>query len=384
MLADTQSPSPRFKKPLQIVRPRFPNVSNFLPAFREALSSGQVTNNGRWVIEFERRLEQYLGVPTIAFCNGQTALMVMLRAAGIDSGEVIVPSFTFAATPHAVSWCGATPVFAEIDRESLCIDPDDVARKITSRTVAVLGVDAYGICCDYAALEALGRKYSLKVLYDSAPSFGSRVDGVLTGRFGDAQIFSFHATKAFTVMEGGCLCSFDSDLIDRAKAIRNFGQTIDGDCTDPGVNGKLMEICALIGIEQLKTFEAQAQQRRTAVALMRQGLAKIPGLEVATAASNQQPIWLYLPVIIDAEMFGADRNKLAALLEREGLNVRKYYSPPCHKMAAYSHLSTQALQVTEAVSSNVLALPVYNDMSIEECEGIVAAFSDIHSAMSHY
>src|SRR5690348_5561437 len=140
---------PIFQRPLQIVRPVFPDVSNFIAPFQAALASGQVTNGGPWVLEFERQLSEFLGIPTLVFCNGQLALMAMLRAAGIESGEVIVPSFTFSATPHAVRWCGANPVFADITPKSMCLDPRDVERKITPRTVAILGVDAYGIACDY-------------------------------------------------------------------------------------------------------------------------------------------------------------------------------------------------------------------------------------------
>jgi dTDP-4-amino-4,6-dideoxygalactose transaminase len=364
------------RPPLQIVRPVFPDASRLLDAFGEALKSGQVTNNGRWVREFERQLADYLGVPTLAFCNGQLALMTMLRAAGIESGEVVVPSFTFAATPHAVRWCGAEPVFADIDPDTLCLDPGDVESRITPRTVAILGVDAYGLCCDYRALAEIGQRHGLRVLYDSAPSFGARVGGRLVGGFGDAQIFSFHATKAFATMEGGCLCSHDNGIIERAQAIRNFGQGADGDCREPGINGKLTEICALIGIEQLKTFDRTAERRRHAVRRMREKLEGIPGLTVAAAPVNQDPIWLYLPVVIDASAFGVDRDGAAALLERQGLYVRKYYSPPCHQMSAYGAARGQRLPVTEHTAANVLALPVYNDMTDAECDRIVLALRE--------
>jgi dTDP-4-amino-4,6-dideoxyglucose len=364
--------SPSIVRPaLQIVRPVFPDTSHFLGAFREALKSGQVTNNGRWVREFERQLADYLGVPALAFCNGQLALMTMLRAAGVESDEVIVPSFTFSATPHAVRWCGAKPVFADIDPDTLCLNPAEVESKITSRTTAILGVDAYGLCCDYPALGELGRRYGLKVLYDSAPSFGARVDGRLVGGFGDAQIFSFHATKAFATMEGGCLCSHDEIIIERARSIRNFGQGADGDCQEPGINGKLTEICALVGIEQLKTFEPAAERRRYVVRRMRDGLEDIPGLTVGKAPANQDPIWLYLPVVIDPSAFGCDRDCAVTLLAKQGLRVRKYYSPPCHHMSAYSEARGHQLPVTERIAYNVLALPVYNDMTDEECDRIV-------------
>jgi dTDP-4-amino-4,6-dideoxy-D-glucose transaminase len=372
---------PIFQQPLHIVRPTFPDVHSFLAPLQTALASGQVTNNGRWVVEFERQLSEYLGVPTLAFCNGQMALMAMLRAAGIDGGEVIVPSFTFSATPHAVRWCGAEPVFADIAADgSMCIDPEDVERRITPRTVAILGVDSYGIACDYEALHEIGRRRGLKVVFDSAPSFGTRVGGRLVGGYGDAQMFSFHATKAFTTMEGGCLCTHDQEIFERAKAIRNFGQGADADCSEAGFNAKLTEICALIGIEQLKTFEDSAATRRRAIERMREGLGRVPGLTIACAPSGQDPIWLYMPVLIDQREFGLDRNALAAALEKENLFVRKYYSPPCHHLTAYSSVNGQTLPRTEASAYSVVALPVYNDMTAVECDGISQAFAEIQCA----
>jgi dTDP-4-amino-4,6-dideoxygalactose transaminase len=310
--------------------------------------------------------------------------MTMLRAAGIESGEVILPSFTFAATPHAVRWCGAHPVFADITNDgSMCLDPEDVESKITPRTVAILGVDAYGIACNYAALDEIGRRHGLKVLFDSAPAFGTRVNGRPVGGFGDAQIFSFHATKAFTTMEGGCLCSSDQNLLNRAKAIRNFGQVDGGDSTEPGMNGKLTELCALIGLEQLKSFEHVAETRRRAVQRMRAALQHVPGIKVGRAAENQEPIWLYLPIMIDQHEFGLDRNEAAEVFEKENLFVRKYYSPPCHLMTVYRVSNRVLIQTTEAISNSVLALPVYNDMTDLECDGIAQIFRAVHDAAPH-
>ena len=246
--SERSTEAPIFDRPLQIVRPTFPPVEGMLWDFTQSLAAGQVTNNGPWVVKFERLLEDYLGVPTLVFSSGQVALMTMLRAAGITGGEVIVPSLTFAATPHAAVWNGAEPVFADVkDDMSFTIDPADVEARITDKTVAILSVDPYGIACDYEALVAIGRRRGLRVLFDSAPSFGTTVGGRRIGGFGDAQIFSFHATKAFNTMEGGCLCSNDKDLIERARAIRNFGQGAGGDCAIAGLNGKMMEICAIIG-----------------------------------------------------------------------------------------------------------------------------------------
>jgi dTDP-4-amino-4,6-dideoxygalactose transaminase len=368
--------TPIFSTPLEIVRPTFPPIEAIGADFARSLAKGQVTNNGPWVVEFERALEDYLGAPALVFSSGQVAMMTMLRAAGITGGEVIIPSLTFPATPHAAVWCGAQPVFADVkDDMTFTIDPADVEARITDKTVAILSVDPYGIACDYDALAAIGKRRGLKVLIDSAPSFGATVGGRSIGGFGDAQIFSFHATKAFTTMEGGCLCSNDKNLIERARAIRNFGQDAGGDCTLSGLNGKMMEICAIIGIEQLKAFDAAAANRRRCAKRISEGLAAVEGLAVARAPAGQQPIWLYLPVIIDPAVFGCDRDEAVALLARQNLKVRKYYSPPCHKMSLYAQMRRQPpLPVCERLANNVLALPIYNNMTADECDGIVDAF----------
>ena len=374
-------PIPRAETPLNIVRPKFPRTEQFLAAFETALETGQVANNSRWVVEFERRLSEYLGVPSLVFCNGQIGLMTMLRAAGITSGEVIVPSFTFCATPHAVEWVGAEPVFADIlDDLTMRLDPRDVESRITDRTVAILAVDAYGVASDYAALADIAKRNKLKFLVDSAPSFGTRVNGQPVGRFADAQMFSFHATKTFSTMEGGCVSSHDPELLARVKAIRNFGQVDSSDCGEPGLNGKMLEVSALIGIEQLKTFELAIGTRRRAVERMRSGISQVPGLLVGREPAGVEANWLYLPVVVDARQFGLDREALASALERCNIFVRKYYSPPCHHMTAYKAQNEVKLDVTERTAYNVIALPVYNDMTDDECDLIVAALHYVHQS----
>jgi dTDP-4-amino-4,6-dideoxy-D-glucose transaminase len=367
---------PVFAKPMQIVRPTFPPVDAILENFSKALATGQVTNNGPWVQEFERRLTQYLGVPTLVFSSGQAALMAMVRSAGVEGGEVIVASFSFPATPHAVVWGGGTPVFADIrDDLSFTIDVADVERRITSSTVAILSVDPYGIACDYEALSELGRCHKLKVLIDSAASFGTAVGGRRVGGMADAQIFSFHATKAFNTMEGGCLCSHDGELMERARILRNFGQGAGADCSSAGFNGKMMEVCALIGIEQLKAFDEAICVRRRSANRIAEGLSGIEGVRVGCAPDGQEPIWLYLPTTIDAGRLGTDRDGLADRLARENLMARKYYSPACHELSVYRAARRQpSLPVSERAGREVLALPIYNNMTDDECDGVIEAF----------
>jgi dTDP-4-amino-4,6-dideoxygalactose transaminase len=371
---------PASARPLHIVRPSFPDLGSFETPFREALASGAVTNHGPAVREFEKRLADYLGSDVVVCNNGQSALMIMLRAAGVEGGEVIVPSYTFSATAHAVRWCGATPVFADIGGEdSPCIDPSSVERLVTERTVAILGVDVYGLACDYEALAAIGRRAGVRVLYDSAPAFGTRVGGRPIGRFGDAQIFSFHATKAFATMEGGCISSGDAEILRRARALRNFGQEGGADCEEPGINAKMPEVCALIGIRALERFDACAAHRVRVAELYRKGLAGVPGLVLPRVPEGQTPIWLYFPIVLDPATFGLDRDQLALVLERENIHVRKYFELPCHHMRAYARGPHAPLPITERVAYRVVALPVYNDMSDAEVEIITDAIARAHA-----
>ena len=371
---------PLAREPLQIVRPGLPDLDRFAEPFRRALASGQVTNHGPAVAEFEGRLAERLGAEVVVCSSGQAALMIMLRAAGIESGEVIVPSYTFAATPHAVRWCGATPVFADIGRDNaLCLDPARVEERIGERTVAILGVDVYGIACDYEALEALGRRHGLRVLYDSAPAFGTRVGGRPIGAFGDAQIFSFHATKAFNTMEGGCVVSRDRELVRRARALRNFGQDDGADCALPGMNGKMLEVCALIGLLQLEELDGMCRHRRRMAARFEKGLASLPGVSFARVPAGQEPVWLYFPIVVEPEAFGLDRDQLAAALAKENVFARKYFELPCHHMRAYGDQPHAPLPETERVAYRVLSLPVYNDMTDEENDTIVRAIHEIHA-----
>lgn len=372
--------APLAERPLHIVRPTFPPLGDFAAEFDAALRSGQVTNHGPHVRAFEKALTDYLGVPALAFSSGQAALLAMLRAAGIDGGEVIVPSFTFAATPHAVRWCGAEPVFADSDPSgSLVMDPADAEARITPRTRALLAVEVYGIAPDYAAFEALGRRHGLRVLFDSAPAFGTRAGGVPVGRFGDAQSFSFHATKAFATMEGGAVSSRDAALLERAASIRNFGQTGGGaDCGTAGFNGKMQEVCALIGLRQLPSFDRAVARRREVAARYREKLAAVPGLSFARVPDGQEPVWLYFPVFVDPVRFGTDRNALAAALAAENLHVRKYFELPCHHMTAYAAQRSVALPRAERAAYSVVALPVYNDMTDAECDLFAEGIARIH------
>lgn len=359
---------------LPLVRPRHPTAIQLLPALKDILNSGVVTNNGPLVRLFEQSLTSLLGVPTLVFSSGMAALIAMLRAAGVAGGEVICPSFTFCATPHAIVLAGATPVFCDIDPKTLTLDNTDIERCRHRRdTRAILGVDPYGIgwqpepCAE-------------PVLIDSAPAFGTSVGDGFALR-GLAQIFSFHATKAFSTMEGGALFSQDPDLTARARAIRNFGQDDGGDCLDVGFNGKMLEICAAIGLKQLEDWPHRLARRVEAAVRLRQALVdqSLPGLRVQRAPLGQSPVWLHQPVFIEPA-FGLGRDAVMAALALKGIQTRPYYRA-CHQLACYTRMTTHAgprhLPVTERLAAQVIALPVYDGMLDAEIAQIATAFRDI-------
>jgi dTDP-4-amino-4,6-dideoxygalactose transaminase len=332
----------------------------------QCLETGQVTNNGRHVQEFEAKLTDYLEAPTLAFNSGMSALTAMLLAADVRGGEVILPSFTFPATVQAVILAGATPVFADIDEETWTIDSDDVWQRVTHNTKAILGVDVYGIPCDYGDFADLCEDEGLLFLMDSAPAFGSRA------RCAHAQIFSFHATKPFTTMEGGCLCASDYEIWEKAKAIRNFGQRDNGENLNIGINGKMLEICALIGLEKLQEWDVVASQRKSAAASLRLALGKIEEIGMPFPAPMDSPIWTYCPILPDFAALQCTREEFMLGLYAKGIETRTYYGA-CHKFYG----SEAQLPITDDIASRVVALPVYNDMTAEEIDYIAAAVKDL-------
>jgi len=363
---------------INIVRPLHPNVEEIAASFQAAIDCGVVTNRGDFVRAFEAKLTAYLGQSAIVTNNGHSALLALLMAAEVEGGEVIVPSFTFSSTVHAIVMAGATPKFVDIDPVTLCLDPTETAFAVGRRTKAILAVDPYGICCDHINLSRLAKRVGVPFFIDSAPAFGSHVHGGVNSRRGDAQIFSFHATKPFSTMEGGCVASSDLDLLEKIRRRINFGQ--DGeDSRDVGFNGKMTEICAIVGLKQLERWSATLEQRRVNAYMLECMIEKIPGLSLVTPPPSQHPVWTYRPVMIDGR-FGTGRDSLITALKKFDVNVRRYYSA-VHKMGAYR--SFVELPVTEWASDHVIAIPVFNDMKTQEIEQIASALRSVQEGRGY-
>lgn len=347
-----------------IVRPQHPTAVQLLPGLNDILNSGTVTNNGPYVQKFEAALTDLLGVPTIVFSSGMAALVAMLRATGVVGVDVICPSFTFPATPHAIVLAGGRPKFVDVDPINLCLDNDAIS---SVEAGAVLGVDPYGICWQPPP------NLAIPVLIDAAPSFGSMVADDPPVQRGLAQVFSFHATKPFSTMEGGALCTDDAEFLEIARRIRNFGQDASGDCPDIGFNGKMLEICALIGLKQLEDWQHRSYRRTELAVVLGAEMRRFTGLRAPAAPAGQAPIWTYRPVFVEPE-FGVSRDEVIKGLHDRGIGARAYYCA-CHKLSCYA--DGTSLPVTERLAASVIALPVYDDMTDRDIAAIVNAFKEI-------
>ncbi|HMC75811.1 MAG TPA: DegT/DnrJ/EryC1/StrS family aminotransferase, partial [Vicinamibacterales bacterium] len=295
-------------------------------------------------------------------------------------GELIVPSYTFSGTVHAAIWNNLTPVFADIDRRTFTIDPASVEAKITPRTAAILAAPVYGNACDNDALQAVADRRGIPLYYDSASGFGCTYKGRKLGGFGRAEIFSFHATKVFATMEGGALTTNDDRFADRARQLRSFGQAGLVDCASAGINGKMMEVAALVGLRSLDTFDEVIAHRAAITADYVARLSKIPGLTVQQVPAGNLSTRLYMAMLVDPQAFGLNADELAEALKPENIVARRFLDPPVHKMSYYrGRFGDISLPVTEFVAGNAVALPLYSDMTSREVEIITNAVRDLQA-----
>jgi dTDP-4-amino-4,6-dideoxygalactose transaminase len=372
---------PAFDEVRNIVRPVLPELSTFEADFRTALRSGQVTNNSRFVVEFEQRMAAYLGVPhALAFCNGEAALTIMLNVNGLE-GEIVVPSYTFSGTVHAAIWNNLTPVFADIDRRTFTIDPASVEARIGPKTAAILAAPVYGNACDNDALQAIADRRGIPLYYDSASGFGCTYRGRRLGGFGRAEIFSFHATKVFATMEGGALTTVDPAFAEKVRQLRSFGQAGLVDCATAGINGKMMEVAALVGMRMLDTFDDVIAHRLSIADEYVRRLSVIPGLTVQQVPAGNLSTRLYMAIVVNREVFGLTADEIVEALRAENIVGRRFLDPPVHRMSYYrQRFGEVSLPVTEFIAANAVALPLYSDMTMDEVARITAAVRQLQGA----
>ena len=317
---------PMSANPLGIVRPRLPQLAAVAEEVGEILTTGQLTNHWKYVPALESELRQYLQVPhCVAVANGTLGLVLTLVGLKLE-GEVIVPSFTFSATAHALWWAGLEPVFADISPDTFTLDPEAVEAAITPRTSAILGVHVYGHPCDIEGLKAVARRHDLALIFDSAHAFGSSYRGQRIGNFGDAEVFSFHATKIFPTGEGGAITTGNTQLAEYLSLARKFGDPGTENTQFSGLNAKMQEFNAILGLENLKTIDQYIENRRRYAGVLVERLGQLPGLRFQRARPDVQVNHQNFAILVDELEFGVPRDRLHTALAAENIFSRKYFS----------------------------------------------------------
>ena len=350
---------PAFAEALHVGRPNIGNRADFLRRVDEILDRRWFSNNGPVVREFEARVARYLDVGhCIAVCNGTAALELAIRGLELE-GEVIIPSFTFVATAHALQWHGISPVFADIDPETCTLDVASVRDAITPRTSAILGVHVWGRPCEVTELGKLADAHGLKLLFDAAHAFGCAYRGRMLGGFGACEVLSFHATKFMSTFEGGAVVTNDSVLADRLRLLRNFGFSGADNVVQIGVNAKMPEICAAMGLTGLESIDGIVSTNRRNHDAYARALSGIRGLKLLRYPDADRSNYQYAVVDVSDE-FGLERDLLARILHAENVLVRRYFYPGCHEMEPYRSLYPDAgrsLPHTTALCKRVLSFP---------------------------
>jgi dTDP-4-amino-4,6-dideoxygalactose transaminase len=353
-------PRPAFAEPLHVGRPNIGNAADIHRRIDKILQRRWLSNDGPLVLEFERRIAALVGVKhCLAVCNATVGLELAYQAAGL-SGEVIVPANTFVATVHALQRLGITPVFCDIDPETHNLDPRRVEGCITPRTTGVVGVHVWGRPCEASALEEISEHYGLRLLFDAAHAFGCSHEGRMIGQFGDAEVFSFHATKFVNSGEGGAIVTNNDAIAARLRQLRNFGIAGCDHVVSLGTNGKMSEFAAAVGLTSLESMpEFLAINDRNYRAYC-QALADVPGVRVVEFNPGERNNFQYVVVAVDQSESPLTRDQWLQVLHGENVLARRYFYPGVHRMEPYrsqSPLATTRLPVTDAVLQKVLVLP---------------------------
>lgn len=348
--------SPAFEEPVHVGRPNLGSKRELLRLVGEIYDRRWLTNNGPLVQELESRLANLAEVEhCVLINNGTTALEIAIRALGL-AGEVIVPSYTFIATAHALRWQGITPVFADIDPATHNLDPDSVERRITERTTGIIGVHLWGRPAPVAELERVANRHGLELMFDAAHAFGASLGGRKVGGFGRCEVFSFHATKVFNTLEGGAVTSNDGELANAIRLMRNFGFAGYDNVEHLGTNGKMSEMSAAVGLVNLDARAEFVDANRRSFHAFRELLSSFPALRLLEFDESNEPNYQYV-VIEVAESFAVDRDRLVEILFAENVLARKYFWPGCHRMKPYLSGLSEELPQTEAVARRVVVLP---------------------------
>lgn len=380
---------PAFPGPLHVGRPNIGDRAALLSRINDLLDRRWLSNNGPFVQEFEAHVADFLGVKhCIAMCNATVALEITIRALGFH-GEVIVPSFTFVATAHALQWQEITPVFCDVDPATHNLDSRQVEKMITPRTTGIIGVHVWGRPCAIDALSEIAQRRNLKLMFDAAHAFGNSYKGCMIGSFGQAEVFSFHATKFFNTFEGGAVTTNDDDLAAQMRLMKNFGFAGYDNVIYVGTNGKMSEVSAAMGLTGLESLDEFIAANRRNYAAYRIGLQGLPGVQLIAYDEAEHCNYQYVIVEVDEAVAGISRDVLVRVLQAENVLARRYFYPGCHQMEPYRSYfphATLLLPETEKLTQRVMSLPTGTAVGIQEvdtiCTIIRMAVSDSLDLMS--
>ena len=361
-------------KPIYVTQPYLPPLDEFIPYLAEIWDSKVLSNGGPFHQQLERELCNYLGVKHLALLtNGTTALLTALQALRI-TGEVITTPFTFVVTPHTLLWNGIKPVFADIDPNTLNLDPVRVEAAITPQTSAILPVHCYGHPCDVDAIQKIADNYGLRVIYDAAQAFGVRCHcGGSVLNHGDLSVLSFHATKVFTTFEGGAIICPDAKTKQRVDQLKNFGIVDDVTVVAPGINGKMSEFNAALGLLQLKYIDEALALRKNIDTIYRERLKDVKGIHCLSNSAAKVPNYVYFPILVRPE-YPLSRDALYQKLRENGIHARRYFYPLVSDFPMYRGLPSAAhanLPVATKATNEVLCLPIYPALTTDELESII-------------
>lgn len=359
----------RHEEPVMVTRSSLPPLEEYVEMLKPIWDSAWLTNMGEYHETLKEKLKTYLKTPNLElFVNGHMALELTLQAMKL-TGEVITTPFSFASTTHAIVRNGLTPVFCDINEEDYTIDVDKLESLITEKTSAIVPVHVYGNPCDVKRIQEIADRHGLKVIYDAAHTFGEEIDGTGIGQFGDASMFSFHATKVFHSIEGGAVAFHDPKLKDLLYQLKNFGITGYEQVEYVGANGKMNEFQAAMGLCNLRHVDADIAKRKVLTERYRERLGGVKGIRLCKEKEGVRYNYAYMPVVFEG--YGADRDEIFAALKEYNIYARKYFYPCINDYACYrEQFSSDDTPVAKRIASEVLTLPLYPDLSLETVDEI--------------
>jgi dTDP-4-amino-4,6-dideoxygalactose transaminase len=362
------------KDVIYVTRPALPPLEEFVKYLEKIWETKSLTNQGPFHVQFEEELARYLGVQYLSlFSNGTLALVTALQVLRI-TGEVITTPFSFVATTHSLWWNNIKPVFVDIEPDTFNLDPSKIEAAITPKTTALFPVHVYGNPCDVNALGEICDIYGLRLIYDAAHTFGVKINDTSVADFGDLSVLSFHATKVFNTFEGGAIICHDEATKKRIDFLKNFGFAGETTVVAPGINAKMNEFQAALGLLQLKYIDENIDKRRAIARKYRQGLRDIPGIRFLDDHPGVKHNYAYFPILVDEKVYGRSRDDLYEGLKRHNIYGRRYFYPLISSFPTYRGLESADpanLPIASRVADQILCLPIFPDLATEIIEQIV-------------